>query len=53
MTSNQNNIALLNEFFFYLLNAIREDKKELIDKYMQEYLKEFSSSSSWEFANNL
>ena len=27
-------------------------RKELIDKYMQEYFKEFSSSSSWEFGNN-
>lgn len=53
MTSNQDNIALLNEFFFYLLNAIREDKKELIDELMQEYLQEFSASSSREFGDTL
>jgi len=46
MTSNQNNIALLNEFFFHLLRALREEKSDVINELMQEYFKEFSSSSS-------
>ena len=53
MTSNQNNIALLNEFFFHLLRSIREEKSDIINELMQEYLKEFSSSSSRTFGENL
>jgi adenylate cyclase len=53
MTSNQNNIALLNEFFFYLLKNIRENKGELIDQLMQDYREEFSSSSSRDLAPSL
>ena len=53
MTSNQNNIALLNEFFFYLLKSIREEKAEMIDELMQKYRNEFSSSSSREFPSTL
>ena len=53
MTSNQNNIALLNEFFYYLLEAIRAEKSELIDKLMQDYREEFSSSSSWDLPHNI
>ena len=47
-TSNQNNIALLNEFFFYLLRSIRDLKAEVINDLMKEYRGEFSSSSSWD-----
>ena len=53
MTSNQNNIALLNEFFFYLLKNIRENKWEAINQLMQDYREEFSSSSSWDLAPTL
>ena len=53
MTSNQNNIALLNEFFFYLLKNIRENKWEEINQLMQDYWEEFSSSSSWDLAPTL
>lgn len=52
-TSNQNNIALLNEFFFYLLRSIREGKSDIIDQLMQEYLEEFSSSSDWKYGTEL
>jgi hypothetical protein len=52
-TSNQNNIALLNEFFFYLLRSIREGKSDIIDQLMQKYLEEFSSSSNWEYGTDL
>ena len=52
MTSNQNNIALLNEFFSILLKNIREDKKDLINQLAQEYRWEFSSSTNWEFPTN-
>ena len=47
MTSNSNNIALLNEFFFYLLMNIKDQKAEVIDDLMQEYRSEFSTSSDW------
>ena len=53
MTSNQKNIALLNEFFFYLLKSIREEKSEVIDQLMEEYFDEFSSSSTRDYAKNL
>lgn len=52
-TSNQNNIALLNEFFYHLLNSIREKKWDVIDKLTQEYFEEFASSSSREFGDDL
>jgi len=45
ITSNQGNIALLNEFFFYLLNAIKEKKTKDIDNLMQRYWEVFVSSS--------
>jgi hypothetical protein len=48
MTSNVNNISLVNEFFFYLLMNIKEKKSDDIEKLMQKYWKEFSSSSVWE-----
>lgn len=47
MTSNSNNIALLNEFFFYLLMNIKDQKAEVINDLMQEYRSEFSTSSDW------
>lgn len=47
MTSNSNNIALLNEFFFYLLMNIKEQKEDVINDLMQEYWSEFSTSSDW------
>lgn len=50
MTSNQNNIALLNEFFYYLLDAIRDGKSELIEKLMQDHREEFTASSNWDLA---
>jgi predicted acyltransferase (DUF342 family) len=53
MTSNQNNIALLNEFFYYLSEAIREQKSEEIDQLMADYLEEFSSSSTWNFPKDI
>jgi hypothetical protein len=53
MTSNQNNIALLNEFFYHLLRAIRDNKSELINQLMEDYWEEFSSSSSRKFSTNL
>ena len=46
MTSNTANIALLNEFFFYLLRDIKDDKAEIIDNLMEKYRTEFSSSSN-------
>ena len=51
-TSNQNNIALLNEFFFYLLRSIRDLKAEVINDLMEKYREEFSSSSSWDLPTN-
>lgn len=49
MTSNSNNIALLNEFFFYLLMNIKDQKAEVINNLMQEYWNEFSTSSDWDW----
>ena len=46
ITSNQNNIALINEFFFYLLNAIKENKTKEIEELMKKYWDLFSSSSN-------
>lgn len=53
ITSNQSNIALLNEFFFYLLNEIKEKKTEDINNLMQKYWDTFTASSDWEFPMNL
>ena len=53
MTSNQNNIALLNEFFYYLLESIREKKDGEINQLMANYLEEFSSSSTWDLPKDL
>jgi len=36
-TSNVNNVALLNEFFFYLIANIKENKSEEIEALMQYY----------------
>lgn len=47
MTSNSNNIALLNEFFFYLLMNIKDQKVDVINNMMEEYWDEFSTSSDW------
>ena len=49
MTSNSNNIALLNEFFFYLLMNIKDQKSEIINDLMEEYWSEFSTSSDWKW----
>ncbi len=46
VTSNTNNIALLNEFFFYLLMNIKQDKAGEIQKLMEQYREEISSSSN-------
>jgi hypothetical protein len=48
MTSNSNNIALLNEFFFYLLENIKSKKEDAINSLMEEYWTEFSTSSDWD-----
>jgi len=48
MTSNINNISLVNEFFFYLLMNIKERKTDAINELMQKYRSEFSSSSAWD-----
>ena len=47
MTSNSNNIALLNEFFFHLLRNIKSQKEDVINDLMQEYWSDFSTSSDW------
>ena len=52
MTSNSNNVALLNEFFFYLLKNIKNNKTDEINKLMQEYWKDFSSSSDWHWTTD-
>ena len=51
-TSNQNNIALLNEFFSHLLETIKKDKSAEIDQLMQEYREDFTSSSNREYSKN-
>ena len=53
VTSNQSNISLLNEFFFYLLNSIKEQKKNMIDGLMEKYRTMFSSSSDWPYSKEL
>jgi len=53
MTSNSSNIALVNEFFFYLLMNIKEKKGKEINVLMEEYRPEFSSSSNWTWPSNL
>lgn len=52
-TSNQNNIALLNEFFSHLLEIIKKEKSAEIDQLMQEYREDFTSSSNREYSGNL
>ena len=53
MTSNSNNIALVNEFFFYLLMNIKERKGKEIEALMKEYRSEFSSSSNRTWPSSL
>ena len=53
MTSNSNNIALLNEFFFYLLENIKSKKEDAINSLMEEYWTEFSTSSDWDWPAEL
>lgn len=53
ITSNQSNISLLNEFFFYLLNNIKTEKASEINELMKEYLPEFSSSTDWKWAKSI
>ena len=51
-TSNQNNIALLNEFFSHLLEIIKKEKSAEINQLMQEYWEDFTSSSNREYSQN-
>lgn len=53
VTSNTNNIALLNEFFFYLLMNIKNDKLDEIQRLMQYYRDEMSSSSNREWPSSI
>ena len=53
MTSNSNNIALVNEFFFYLLMNIKEKKEKEINALMKEYRPDFSTSSNRTWPSNL
>lgn len=53
MTSNTNNIALLNEFFHHLLESIKAKKAEEIRELEEEYRDMFIKSDSWEFTGNL
>ena len=53
MTSNTNNVALLNEFFFYLLRHIKEDKAEIVNDLAQKYWDIFSSSSNRDWPSEL
>ncbi len=51
MTSTQNNVILLNEFFHHLLEKIKMEKEDIINQLMERYFEEFSSSSSREFSD--
>ena len=53
MTSNSSNIALVNEFFFYLLMNIKEMKEKEINALMKEYRSEFSTSSNRTWPSDL
>lgn len=53
MTSNINNISLVNEFFFYLLMNVKEKKWAAIEKLMQDYRPEFIASSAWKWPSNI
>lgn len=53
MTSNINNISLVNEFFFYLLMNIKEKKSDVIEELMQQYRPDFSSSSARDWPSNI
>jgi hypothetical protein len=44
MTSNTNNISLLNEFFFYLINNIKEQKKAEIRQLQKQYATLFTGN---------
>ncbi len=48
-TSNVNNVALLNEFFFYLIASIKENKYSEIEGLMQEYWTWFMESDKWDW----
>lgn len=43
MTSNKENISLINEFFYYLRNEIKQDKEEAIKVLESEYIEIFGS----------
>jgi hypothetical protein len=44
MTSNTNNISLLNEFFFYLINNIKKQKKAEILQLQEQYVTLFAGN---------
>jgi hypothetical protein len=46
MTSNTNNISLLNEFFFYLISHIKEKKKAEIKQLQVQYAPLFAGSET-------
>lgn len=41
--SNKENISLINEFFYYLWNEIKQDKEEAIKNLEEEYTEEFGT----------
>ena len=47
LTSTQSNISLINEFFFYLIQNIKEKKWTAIEKLEREYRGVFSSNYDW------
>jgi len=42
ITSNKENVSLINEFFYYLRNEIKKNKEKEIESLVQEYEKIFS-----------
>lgn len=47
MTSNKENISLINEFFYYLRSEIRKDKEKEIKSLESEYITKFWSGDRW------
>ena len=53
LTSNVNNLWLLNDFTYYLFNAIREQKADEIKKLIEEYQLEKPADQDEKYFNNV
>ena len=53
LTSNVNNLGLLNDFTYYLFNTIRDQKADEIEKLIEEYWMEKAEDMDEKYFNNI